>query len=203
MTNDEKLEPSPKMAAFLASIANTFLSDIREAENRMRRPDATDFDRKTYIRTFFAYVEGLIGSIKDAALAAKDPHRTPAELAMLREETYFLDEKGRAEKKRALLNIKANVLFAFRVMGRGFGVHDFAADTSVDGWRAFSDAVAIRNRLTHPRSLDQSRVTLEDVATVEKAEKWYSEQHAAFSRRLLAGAPGPPKIQTPPPQPKP
>jgi hypothetical protein len=202
MTNEPPPpEPDPELARFLESLKDTFVSDVDVAKRRMMAPGASDFDRKTYIRTFFAYVEGMLGGQKDAVISGFNdlPDHTPAEYAMLQEKRYSLTDKGHALARDMFLPLAPNVLFGFRLFLRLMGA-SYEPDFSDAGWRAFVEAVRIRNRLTHPRSLEESRVTAEDIAVVQAAEAWHDAQSAllarAFQERHSNKA-------TPAPQPKP
>src|SRR6266480_4043092 len=57
------------------------------------------FWRRTYIRTFMARVEGTSNAFKDVALRIArimQTTLTPAELALLKDEHYQLNDKGQA-----------------------------------------------------------------------------------------------------------
>lgn len=168
---------------FIETLNDTFIFDLGEATKRMNDPQATDFDRKTYIRTFFAYVEGMIGSSKHFALRMLALHKddsSAAQYAMLREESYALNEKGDAVTRGRFVPLTSNVLFALRMHALSFGLN-YTPNLGDGGWDAFRAAVKIRNRLTHPRTLIESRVTAEDVATASRASEWFRAEYGVIA----------------------
>jgi hypothetical protein len=92
-----------------------------------------------------------------------------AEEALLRDEAYDLTQKGEARTGDAKLRLAENVLFAFNMLSR---VWEFAKpDRSKPGWQAFRAAIRIRDRITHPKSGAESRLTQKDIDTIQKARE--------------------------------
>jgi hypothetical protein len=71
--------------------------------------------RRSFIRSFFAYVEGLTYVLKQHGLRHAKNHPedyTTGEFAMLREENYSLSNKGTVSTQRKFLPTGENFLFA-------------------------------------------------------------------------------------------
>jgi hypothetical protein len=72
------------------------------------------------------------------------------ELALLREEFYELDDKGRVVVKPSYLQIQKNLKFAFEAFSKYHG-SDFKLKIDDIWWHSFLQVVKLRNRLMHPK----------------------------------------------------
>jgi hypothetical protein len=140
----------------------------------------TPFVRRTFVRTVFAVIEGVTSYMKTTALS-KIPadNLTPAETAMLREESFTLDNRGRVQVQPKFVPLDANLRFAFSMFGRAID-REIAVDASGSEWSQFKAAIAVRNRLVHPRWLDDLEVSLEEVLYAGSTLNW--------TMRVLCGA---------------
>lgn len=132
------------------------------------------YARRTLYRTYFAFVEGLAFQLRQVTLAslAETGVLTTAELALLREERFQLDSKGLPEPRENFQSFLPNLLFSIRCYVKNHGA-EFVPDTGHAGWEAMQRAVRIRDRLTHPRSLDGLVVSDDDKETLIKASDWW------------------------------
>lgn len=157
--------------------------DIVESENRLARKDS-EVERRNRVRATFALFEGSIAVMKRMCLHAAEiglDNVTEGELALLRERVYALD-KGHVVVKPHFIELKQNVRFTLRMVARRQKT-DASPDYSGVGWQAFRDAIKIRNRITHPRSPADCRVSNEDLATVRSAQSWFHEAVTTVFRR--------------------
>ncbi len=74
------------------------------------------FWRRTFIRSTFALIEGNTFRMKQYALTQCHLF-TGAEVALLKEESYELNEKGIAFEQAKHVNISRNIKFAFQYTG--------------------------------------------------------------------------------------
>jgi hypothetical protein len=94
--------------------------------------------------------------MKQIALEKKHMPWTRADIAILADEAYRLNEKGDAEHVNATITLLPNIKFAFKALTRSY---DASFDLSISGlgWNSLRRALGVRNRLMHPKS---SRETL-------------------------------------------
>jgi hypothetical protein len=50
------------------------------------------------------------------------------------------------------------------------------------GWRAFSEAVKMRDRITHPLTFNDCHVSGDDLDTVDSGHKWFKNLNKEFVR---------------------
>jgi len=122
--------------------------------------------RRIAIRTLFSIIEGMCYRMKVIALNREMSHRvefSPQEFAMLKERYYFLDDNGKARWRKALLPIKSNIKFTFKMFARAMAVNFNLELEKSKGWNSFTKAIDIRHRITHPKKLSSLIVTKDDL----------------------------------------
>jgi hypothetical protein len=152
-------------------LTNLLLEDIN-----VLYPDGTnDTAMRAYIRAVFASIEGHTFALKQLALRQSEHDRgdfSDAELAMLREEAFDLNEVGQAYSQPKFLQLPKNVRFSFEVCSRPFGFR-YQIDVSSQGWNTFRQAIKVRNRLTHPKSIEDLHISDSDILCVAETAHWY------------------------------
>jgi hypothetical protein len=162
------------------------------------KPD--QFARRTLVRTYIAFVEGLAFQFRQITLTSlvETDLLTHAELALLREERFQLNSKGETEPRENFQPFLPNLLFSLRTYVKNHGA-TFAPDTGSHGWEAMRKSVAVRDRLMHPKSLAGLEVSEQDLDNLEKAAEWWNKTVVAMLtacgeadeqfRKLAGGAP--------------
>ena len=145
--------------------------------------DPSNFWLRAYVRAFFAIVEGTTFGIKQVALAAhkRKPYFADAEISLLEEVAYELNDRGEAKIKVKILDTLANVRFAFQAVIKVFGLEtEIKYDDS--GWQSFQEALKIRHQITHPKIASLLKISDADdgqgkkVDVIAEASQWYANQ---------------------------
>ena len=141
--------------------------------------DDRPFWGRTIVRSLLAGIEGLCYRVKHEALAAaalKNIELSHAELAMLREESYGLSDKGDAQSSKSKLRTAPNVAFTLRVLARARG-GNYELDTNSTGWQAFKASIRVRDRVTHPKGAGDLEVSKDEISAAIDAATWFIRQH--------------------------
>jgi hypothetical protein len=185
--------------------ADAFAVASRELENllglaKVLRDDVRRFRagedsamRRAFVRAVFSCIEGTSFGFRYAALhlaRTRGVTLSPGEIQMCKEVTYVLDERGQVEERQLISSSLANVRFALRIFSKSVGSpYEFPAGES--GFEKLQVAQRIRNRLTHPRRLEELEVTSDEQDVVATAFDWIDEQQtrvvAAAAFRLFSG----------------
>lgn len=152
---------------------------INEATARGERLDLaeTEFWLRTFLRVFFAQVEGLSFAMRDAAVfLAKERHLqlSAGEITVLEEKRYR-PRNGRIEQNDTFNPTLENFLLAFRYFPLAFGV-SYAVAKSDARWSCFTRSLTLPNSFTHPKrpgDLDMTEAAIREFAD---AFKWFTEQ---------------------------
>jgi len=148
----------------------------------------TESAERSFVRAVFAMIEGSVFNLKQIALALSKHGKgnfSQAELVMLDEVSYDLDDKGITKSQVKFIPLPKNMRFAFSSAARAFGV---AYELKVDdaGWNMFKDALLIRNRITHPKSSDDLKVLDKEVQIVTDAAEWFLKAQRELVEKLMA-----------------
>lgn len=130
-------------------------------------------DMRAYVRAVFALVEGISFGFRQIALNL--PHTkklTPAELAILNEESYGLKDNGEVSTTTRFLKVQAGTRFTFSICKRVYEIKS-EIDYGSRGWDAFVQSIRIRDRLMHPKSLEALTVTEDELGVVSEALAWF------------------------------
>lgn len=167
----EALEKRVDPARLLVPLAE----DLDELLNLLGADRTSQFARRTYIRSIATFVEAWTNAIKllctEGSRVAIQPF-TGAELALLRDVAFDLNDKGEPVANVKFLKADRNFRFAFAAYAKLMG-SDVQLRTDQNGWARFRDLIRLRNRLTHPRNPPDLIVTDIELEQAEQASKWF------------------------------
>ena len=145
----------------------------------------SQFSRRSYVRTLFALIEGMVYQMKRVALCAYEADQVEfneAEISILKEETYELTTKGTAKSRQGYPKTLENILFAFYVYGKVFK-SIFEPDVRSNGWQSLQQAMKIRNRITHPKNINDMNISDEDIKILDNASKWFQDNNLSIRNK--------------------
>jgi hypothetical protein len=151
------------------------VSDLEEAL-AYGRQNPSAFAHRTLVRTHFAMIEALTYQLRQITLASLEgtSQLSPIEIALLREERYFLNGKGHPKRREDFQPFLPNLLFSIRCYLKNHGAN-FEPDTAHHGWEALRKAVDIRNRLMHPKSEACLSLCEDDLKIFSEAAAWWKK----------------------------
>jgi hypothetical protein len=158
------------------AMLTSLVGDVSMCLERLKKEPDNQSERRTFIRTFFAFVEGTVFRMKQLALELHEAYGvdfTEAEVAMLREETYDLRENGEVYTQQKFIPLKSNIKFAFKAYSRIFPIWPLKLDER--GWEAFRASLEIRNRVTHPKVSANLLISSQDIETLKMAFDWFRD----------------------------
>ena len=82
------------------------------------------------------------------------------------------------------LKLAANIQFAFRMYARKCDVR-FSLPTSESEWSDMKLAMAVRNRLMHPRRLEDLTVSEAEIKATSRASAWIDAKHAELQELAI------------------
>jgi hypothetical protein len=135
------------------------------------------FYRRAYIRAVYSMIEGVVYAVKLSAFNQSYPLKplTQAEMCLLKEETYDLEDNGSTKIQVARIPIKKNIRFAYKMYAKVHGA-DFELDVGGKGWQSFQAGLKIRDRLMHPKRAEDCLVSDDEVIIVEEAAQWFGKE---------------------------
>lgn len=152
-----------------------FGDDAGFAEAEMDKNDDAYY-RRGFIRALFAMIEGSIFVIKQTTLVAgfSESKLSFAEVALLKEETFELDNKGDIRSQAKFLRIADNLRFTAKSASKVFNC-ELNLGIGTRDWDDFLELIKIRNRITHPKSSDDFEVSKDEAELARKVFYWFND----------------------------
>lgn len=173
MTQNEIL----KKARNIDSLFRTLVGDVIEAAGIWEQR-GDELSHRLYVRTVFAAVEGIIQVMKSAALlfdGLNEPRTlSPEETALLKEEDPQIVHGGSVEIRKKRISLLPNFEFALHTYAR-VRHQNAKIDKRGAGWQSLQQAIRIRDRLTHPHTLEDLSVSVAELQVVEKAMEFFRD----------------------------
>ncbi len=151
--------------------------DITKIIELERKESKSEEFRRMAVRTIFSDIEGICFLMKVNALLLgqiKNIDFRREEIALINEESYYLANNGKVKTGRAYLDSKSNFRFAFKILARA-KKSDFELDVSGTEWNNYQEALRIRNRITHPKKLEDMIISEEDYEKAFKVYGWFRD----------------------------
>lgn len=154
-----------------AALIRTLIEDVIAARERLEAAD-TQTARRDVVRASLAAMEGEVWLAREHvrdSLRTLDELTPLADLA-LRETTYQVTDGGKLiEQTRSIALPTAVRLIVAQAQ---IICPDLAVDFAGTGWESLRSAVAIRNRITHPRPGRDLNVTNDELRMIEIGLNW-------------------------------
>lgn len=148
--------------------------DALEAMNKM---DANDCQstRRDFVRTAFAAIEGWLWNYKQEVHSTIGAVRefSALEESALSETSYLITNTGKLRTQIRFMPMATLFRFVTRIAEEEYGAR--LVDFDGSDWKNFNDAIAIRNRITHPKSIPDLTLSEHDIAAVKNALLWLVE----------------------------
>ncbi|EHH2479586.1 hypothetical protein C9I98_17935 [Photobacterium sanctipauli] len=158
----------------LAVILDEDISAVAKAMEESK-PRSSALDR-SYVRTVFSALEGVLFALRQEIIQADNfgTEFMPKERAFILEKKYN-QRTNTVTKHTFRPSIRESICTNTGYYARSKGLKDFRfPETS--GWDDMKKAITIRNRITHPKSIEQITITNEELEVILRAKKWFTTE---------------------------
>jgi len=167
-------------------MTKALIGDVEKAIQALGdlRSGFDQFWARTLVRSFFALVEACTHELKNVVLQAAANGvitLSDGERAVLSDVTFDVSSDGSILERPRFVPIERHLRLLHTLMDRLFG-SDAALPVSDHRFGKFKASIHIRNRITHPKSIDDTSLSNSEVETVMLAASWYGD----VQRTLLA-----------------
>ena len=162
----------------LRAAYNELIQDVEHAKALDTDNCSEGFIKRTYVRAFFAMVEGVIAQLKQVALRAHEQTQVfeGFELELLEERAGYLDSNnGTARVGKAKLSFLPNLQFSMTSAARALKLA-FQLKKDEQGWAAMRESVKIRDRITHPKKRDSLEISDDEMKRLGEANAWFRDE---------------------------
>jgi hypothetical protein len=157
-------------------------NDLAEAAELFRFA-TYDFSVRTFVRTMAAEFETRLFLLQDFMLKIHEETSnikfTPEELAILKSETYALRRNGELYSAVKFYPFKEHLLFTLKLFARRFNPKA-EPNTDNDEWHSVQEFIEIRNRLMHPKSMNDLVISESEIESIHKAQSWLRKSFKAL-----------------------
>jgi len=188
-----------------------FAEDAQIAEDAVDASD-TQYNRRAMVRALFAMIEGTVFFLKQTIFTAgthKKGSLSLADALLLLDSSAEMSSKGESDLRTKFIRLEDNLRFTANMLKKVYGVTITLGIGSAN-WDKFQKAIAIRNRITHPKAIEDFVIDSEDLSMLRDVRGWFCQMIAdsvngivqAVNRanKGLEGT-GDPRTGPPPPQP--
>jgi hypothetical protein len=157
--------------------------DAVDAMNKMGANDSQSA-RRDFVRTAFAAIEGWLWNYRQEVRSTLSAVRelSALEESAFAETSYAISDTGRLREQMRFTSMATMFRFVTRLAEEQYG--EQLVDFGSSDWKNFIHAIAIRNRVTHPKSITDLTLPDFDIATVKAALLWFFEMVVTGSEKL-------------------
>lgn len=177
-TNPASSAARPEEQGYFFDLAVQDASGCIEEAGRTQLPR----DRRSAVRAVFAFIDGchefVRGYVRDQARLFAHAYSV-ADLAVLSEESPYVDERGNVKVRPLRVPLVTSIRALVKLLEKNNDA-SHTVDLAHPGFAALSRALQIRNRIVHPKSIEDMELTDEEMQDVKDAFVWY----LAFALRM-------------------
>lgn len=151
--------------------------------------DPIEYWRRAYIRTTISFFEAQTYLLKNELLQYIEENGTdvlPEIKSLLSGNSYKTNQGGKTRKIIKPMKITDEIKFVFNQICEIKG-HVLERSYVESGWNDLIKSVRVRNRLTHPKNLDEQYVTDAEKEQCHSALEWYFDCFISFLQQECIG----------------
>ncbi|MPZ33744.1 MAG: hypothetical protein GEV13_22600 [Rhodospirillales bacterium] len=152
-----------------SAFTRTIIEDVIAVYQRLDQDD-TPRHRRDLVRTAFAAIEGLHWQLKQDVLLHAFDALSMHERAAMSEETYLVDDRGNVNVVPRFLPLPSAIRLVVQMVKRYRPAYQ--VDYGHQGWANLRSAVDIRNRLVHPKVIEDLVVSDREVEATLSGFYW-------------------------------
>lgn len=135
----------------------------------------SEFATRTFVRSFFAYVEGVLYGLRRVAATSLEGTDilTEKHADKLKEQKRIVQDNGDVQLVEKFYPLADSLRFVLRCYGASYGLR-YESSSGIE-WESMLAAIKIRDRLMHPKSVASLAVTPEEITSIYQARTWWSE----------------------------
>ena len=158
------------------------LQDVSLAEKMLEEND-NQYLRRCYVRAVFAMVEGTIFILKQTVFAYGMSHQeisntkkllSISDIVLLQEISIELGNNGKIVHGQEFLRTTDNLRFTVGIISKIFDCN-LDLNTGSKNWENFLKSVNIRNRVTHPKSIEDFQISDDEIMIVRESCNWLND----------------------------
>jgi hypothetical protein len=154
-------------------------------ERKLDSDSANQNLRRNFVRSFGGFFEGTMFALKGTLVKSNEFFvlpLAPAEMALLAEESYSLNDDGEIITQPVFLKALRNLKFLLQIFPKANGF-SFNPNYSDHKFGSLQKSIKVRNRLMHPKSTAEFNVADEEITAIKEATSWLFQTFSELLKR--------------------
>lgn len=152
--------------------------EVRYFAKRLGEENPPGILHRSYVRSVFSFIEGVLFSLKQECLTFPEELTLEQKLIIL-ERSAKPKENGTASMDSQNIPLMLNIKFTFNLFHKVFETRR-KVNFNGQGFDAFAKAIKIRNRITHPKTANDLKISEENFQIVHHAHLWFESNSMAM-----------------------
>lgn len=130
--------------------------------------------RRAFCRSVFQFVDGIATDLKEDVYRHESPELIGDDYYLALQDRKIISKEGKEKVIKYRSGFAKNILFAFDIYGWTAGL-DLDLRENPKEWNRFLRCITIRNRVVHPKTLEDMEISKSDVIDMLKMFIWLQE----------------------------
>ncbi len=172
---------SQPISDIVQDVADVYRRDINFIIENLERGDETGYWARSLVRTTVSLIEAELYEMKLDILETMDLKQLDDDLtkqALLGRRPDITDT-GELRERENLIPLKNDLKFVLKKKCKIESL-EMANDFNSSGWQSVLATIDIRNRLTHPKELEEQTVSDDEVEIAVSAFEWFYQKYSGF-----------------------
>jgi hypothetical protein len=164
-------------------IVSVLQSDLDEIEKHLNNDDSQIW-RRTYYRTFFAYLEGQAHALKQLFLFYDWWTVDLDTEYKIRNQKRIQNKDGAVKVIESYLPLVQNIKLLFKAFAIASGIEPIVSDDD-ESWKLLAKAASVRNRIVHPKKSEDLVITNEEIRLIKYVGGWFLSNSAQLLKKRV------------------
>lgn len=166
-------------------ITSILSADLDEAKERLENNDSQVW-RRSYYRTFFAFLEGHTHAWKQLFLFFDWWTVDLDTEYKIRNQRKIINKDGTVQIVDSYLPLIQNIKLLFKAFAKASHIEPIIADND-KSWELLAKTANVRNRIVHPKKSEDLVISDEEIQLIRHVGKWFLKNSARLlKKRVLA-----------------
>ena len=159
----------------ILEILPEIVRDVEACEESLNDAKGKQHLRRSYVRALFTMIEGTVHSIKELEFAELNSREKPhiPTLVALKENVFKIDRRGKIQEGVKFVPMANNLRFAGNIFNKTFE-KQLNLGVGATEWENFKTSIKIRNRITHPKEVNDITISDDELLIIKKVNEWFN-----------------------------
>ncbi len=164
-------------------IVSVLESDLDETEQHLKNNDSQVW-RRTFYRSFFAYLEGQTHALKQLFLFYDWWTVDLDTEYKIRNQRHIQNKDGSVKIVDTYLPLVQNIKLLFKAFTTALHIEPIISDSD-KSWELLAKAASVRNRIVHPKKSEDLVISDEEIQLIRYVGRWFLSNSAQLLKKRV------------------